>query len=746
MTTTSMSTGLGAEATDGRPRRTQRRASRWIAGDILISASTLILILAAASTLPRLFVEETYRRPILLAGLFGWSVATACRYARLPFFLAPIFSGALTGVYAARFCFPELVPSTSPLAVPVRALANMIRLDWSQLSTTKAPVIGRPGFALSAIVGVWLVSALTDVLAFTLRSPIEAIVPSSVLVLVGSIVAPPEGRIMPATLFCAAAVLHVGCVTAATTRRARWTEDRAPSLVPMLLRIAAIGGLSAIVTAVALPRTGLTNREGIVNWKSSNARRLPSTVTSPMVSLKRQLLDLPDTVMFTATSMSVESGAPIRTYWRLSTLTKFNGTTWTSTGSYRAIGNQTSLPADRRANEPQSVSRVVIGGLRSSWLPTSYQAQTLDGTTLGPSISLGYDSTGDAILASKLTSPGDNYELSSVDPSPDANGQTGLRDTGTSDRDLALPADFPIEVASVAEQVAGGPAAADVAGRMAQLRALQEFFRRDFTYSTAVPPPSQGSDLANFVLRDRAGYCEQFSGAFAAMARSLGIPARVVVGFSPGRLDERGQFVVTGKNSHAWPEAYLAGIGWLPFEPTPGRGIPGAESYTGVPDQDASENIAPVVPNTVAVVPTTQVPNTAADTVPAAPTAAPTDNPTSQRWVVAVFGVLLASIAAFGVAVQRRRRLDRVERAWSDVVRRLAHRGVAREMHESERAFAARASAAVAADASVVLRSLAALVEEHRFAPPDQWTEFDTSAFLAEVARFHDLAGSGMRR
>ena len=61
---------------------------------------------------------------------------------------------------------------------------------------------------------------------------------------------------------------------------------------------------------------------------------------------------------------------------------------------------------------------------------------------------------------------------------------------------------------------------------------------------------------------------------YAAMMRSLGYPARVSVGFSPGTNLGNGSYSVLGKNAHAWPEVWFDGLGWVPFEPTPGRGSP----------------------------------------------------------------------------------------------------------------------------------------------------------------------------
>ena len=64
-------------------------------------------------------------------------------------------------------------------------------------------------------------------------------------------------------------------------------------------------------------------------------------------------------------------------------------------------------------------------------------------------------------------------------------------------------------------------------------------------------------------------------GDVAVMARTLGIPSRVAVGYTPGALQPDGWYIVTGRDSHAWPEIWLDGVGWILFEPTPSRDLPG---------------------------------------------------------------------------------------------------------------------------------------------------------------------------
>jgi hypothetical protein len=100
------------------------------------------------------------------------------------------------------------------------------------------------------------------------------------------------------------------------------------------------------------------------------------------------------------------------------------------------------------------------------------------------------------------------------------------------------------------------------------VRAIERHLARNFTYSET-PPPSR-APLADFLLRDRIGYCQQFSGAMALLLRMGGVPARVASGFSPGSKDpDRGDYVVRDVDAHSWVEVYMPGIGWVTRDPTP---------------------------------------------------------------------------------------------------------------------------------------------------------------------------------
>ncbi len=113
------------------------------------------------------------------------------------------------------------------------------------------------------------------------------------------------------------------------------------------------------------------------------------------------------------------------------------------------------------------------------------------------------------------------------------------------------------------------------ATKVERLRAIEAELS-SFDY-TRTPGPllgkvdSEEEFLDYFLLDSREGYCTYFATAFVLLARAQGLPARYVQGFCVP-AEGRGETVVYSDLAHAWPEVYLEGIGWIPFEPTPGYG------------------------------------------------------------------------------------------------------------------------------------------------------------------------------
>ena len=125
----------------------------------------------------------------------------------------------------------------------------------------------------------------------------------------------------------------------------------------------------------------------------------------------------------------------------------------------------------------------------------------------------------------------------------------------------------------VAQGIAG-----EATNPYAAVVALEAWFRSSggFVYDEHPPPVGEAAPLVQFVTRTKRGYCQHFAGAMALMLRYMGIPARVAAGFTSGAYDEeRKHWTVYDRNAHTWVEVWFDGYGWLPFDPTPGRGTLG---------------------------------------------------------------------------------------------------------------------------------------------------------------------------
>ncbi|GCE11838.1 DUF4129 domain-containing transglutaminase family protein [Tengunoibacter tsumagoiensis] len=104
-----------------------------------------------------------------------------------------------------------------------------------------------------------------------------------------------------------------------------------------------------------------------------------------------------------------------------------------------------------------------------------------------------------------------------------------------------------------------------------QAQALESYLKKNYSYSVDIHPPRQGDPVAWFLFDNsqKDGFCNYFSSAMVLMARSLGMPARVVAGYAPGEYNEStGQYTVRGKQAHSWVQIDFAGYGWINFEPS----------------------------------------------------------------------------------------------------------------------------------------------------------------------------------
>lgn len=152
-------------------------------------------------------------------------------------------------------------------------------------------------------------------------------------------------------------------------------------------------------------------------------------------------------------------------------------------------------------------------------------------------------------------------------------------------RYTALPFSVPIRVRQLAQEIAGS-----ISSPYDQALALEQFLRQ-YPYTLNVTLPPDDVDLVDFFLfEQQSGYCDYYASAMVVMARALGLPARIGVGFLAQPPDENGRQVIYQINSHSWAEIYFAGYGWIEFEPTPAFASPQQQAAAGhAPDQEDSQ-------------------------------------------------------------------------------------------------------------------------------------------------------------
>ena len=150
------------------------------------------------------------------------------------------------------------------------------------------------------------------------------------------------------------------------------------------------------------------------------------------------------------------------------------------------------------------------------------------------------------------------------------------------ERYLQLPDGVPQRVLDLARDVtAGAPTPYDKA------LTLQTYLRQ-FDYSLDLDPPPPDQDVVDYFLFDvQTGYCDYYASAMVVMARAVGLPARLAMGYASGTCDlDRGHYYVVEADAHSWPEIYFPGYGWIEFEPTAARSPferEGAEPFPELP-------------------------------------------------------------------------------------------------------------------------------------------------------------------
>jgi transglutaminase-like putative cysteine protease len=463
-----------------------------------------------------------------------------------------------------------VLPQTAWYGLPtmrtLRAVGRCLEFVAQQARVQVAPTPPFAPLMLAAVTATWTAAFSTHALAIRSGSPLLAVLPSVALVGFADTVLEDGARPVYAITFLAAAL---AVVFVDGLRRVRqwgpiWSSLRGRRLWRVAARGARQVALLAVLVAVLVPwlLPGFRS-EALVDFSTEgDGIRL-----DPFVSIQAQL-DGDDPVdLFEVTS---EEGA----YWRLYSLDRFNGTTWSSSDPDAELGQTLETPTDLPLGPlplaggfPQRFR--ILRDIDEPFIPMAYPPRRI---TLADERIRYQADLGTAVLEGGLPQ-GLEYTVESlrIAPTPQELDQVLFEDPARYGRYTFLPGEVDPRVGELAERWTEGEPTP-----YRQVLALQEHLTDTtaFEYTLDVEPVADADALLAFLTESKRGFCQQFATAMAVMVRELGYPSRVAVGFRSGQ-DRDGTFRVTSRDAHAWVEVYFGpSYGWLPFEPTPTRSNP----------------------------------------------------------------------------------------------------------------------------------------------------------------------------
>ncbi|MET8676526.1 DUF3488 and transglutaminase-like domain-containing protein [Streptomyces sp. NPDC004647] len=545
---------------------------------------------------------------------------------------AAILVAVVSGVGALT----RRVPLARPLTVVVQALMALLLLtvaftreqalggvlpgpaafaEFGQLLTEGGEDVGRyaipapvtSGIRLLLVGGVLVIGLIVDALAVTYRSAAPAGLPLLALYSVAAGLSQGGARWLWFVLAACGYLLLLlaegrdrlsqwgrvfGAAPRAPSRLGAGLQPGAggPAVAPVRTgrRIGAVALGIALVVPAVLPSLG----GGLLDTRGRGQGSGPGggtiSAVNPLVSLQNSLNQPEDREVLT---YRTSSDSTQDMYLRIVALDRFDGSSWKPserrvTDVPKTLPDPPGLGTGVRTTAVRS-NVAAADWYRQNWLPLPYPASQvkIDGRWR-------FEPEGRTLVGDRgQTTRGAEYQVSSllVEPTAGQLAAAGPAPSALQQEYTKVPDALPEVVSRTAREVTSG--ASDAYERAVR---IQDWFASNggFTYDTEVEAGSGADAIARF-LKQKEGFCVHFAFSMAAMSRTLGIPARVAVGFTPGTSNTDGSMAVGLKDAHAWPELYFEGVGWTRFEPTPTRGTVPDYAVEETPSGGAADPAVP---------------------------------------------------------------------------------------------------------------------------------------------------------
>lgn len=274
--------------------------------------------------------------------------------------------------------------------------------------------------------------------------------------------------------------------------------------------------------------------------------------------------DLGDRVLF---DVNASGGR----YWRAYAYDRYTGDTWLSSDDTTVLRSAGQSLSDESWQMRREITQTVTVYVQNSTqLFAAPEPVRVPGLVTRVNVSFEQDmvTPASALYSQRTLRAGNVYQVvssvSRADPDSLRGASTDYPDW-LAQRYLQLPDTVTDRTRTLAQ---GITVVHETAFDKAQ--AIEQYLRDNLNYGLNVEAPPEDQDFVDFVLFDqRAGYCDYYASSFVVLARSVGIPARLAVGYAQDEYNTEAQaYRISSRNGHSWPEVFFPEYGWVQFEPT----------------------------------------------------------------------------------------------------------------------------------------------------------------------------------
>ncbi len=537
----------------------------------------MVAVLGAALSLNGVLRGWAWFMPLITTVVVVALTLAVLRALRAQPLIATLGSFAtLAAVLSFIFCRQESLAGFIPTTETFTAVGRLIKRAAETVVSESAPVAPNAGIVFVVCACLGLLVILIDALAVPLSMPAASGIGLLAVMVVPATIKPQSVGVAG---FIGAAVgylLILGCSHwFAPDARLQSGSGRGAG---QFRRSVITGGLALALTMtvpLAIPgfETGTFPQGSRLSpWGTSNG-------LNPMITLGNSLRSPTGSGRIT---YATSANAPL--YLRSVTIDHFDGETWAPddrAGERRVGADRIETGYAVQGEVVNAVTSVNAGLFTSPYLPAPFAPASVNGLNGRWT----WDPATLSIMSTETTTRAQRYVVFSAAPriTSESLSQATSVPQGISEDFLRIPGNLPDIVRQTADTVT-----ASAGSNYGKALALQKYLRSgEFIYSLQAPVQNGYDGNGLSVLADflavKSGYCVHFSSAMAVMARAEGIPSRIAVGYAPGRLTGESvalvgqgsfpEYEVDARDAHAWPELYFEGLGWVPFEPTPSRGV-----------------------------------------------------------------------------------------------------------------------------------------------------------------------------